>query len=105
MPKRTFDRNAPYQSIRNTSHITGYSQSAIRAGCKSGEIPHVMVGKEYRVNVPLFLDLLEEKSRESLKLDTKKGPTSAAIAGRAETADNTSIPVFHCTTEIEVVQP
>lgn len=80
MPKRTTDRTAPYQSIHNTSCITGCSQGAIRAGCKNGEIPHIKVGKEYRVNVPLFLELLEEKSRESLKLDIKKStPAIAAL--------------------------
>lgn len=81
MPKRTTDRSAPYQSIRNTSDITGLAQSAIRAGCKNGEIPHIMAGREYRINIRLFLELLEEKSRDCLNLDTKKIHTGAAIAG------------------------
>lgn len=100
MPKRTTDRTAPYQSIHNTSCITGYSQGAIRAGCKNGKIPHVMVGKEYRINVPLFLALLEEQSRDSLKLDAKKVHTSDCSAS-VDRGGNDSLqgvfPISHCT--------
>ena len=105
MPKRTFDPTAPYQSIRNTSYITGHSQNAIRTGCKNGEIPHVMVGKEYRVNVPLFLELLDEKSRESLKADIKKVHTSDCSVGVDRNGNDglqSVLPVSHYNTEIEV---
>lgn len=67
MPKRIFDRDAPFQSIRNTAAITGLSMCSIRAGLKAGEIPHVMCGKEYRVNIPLFLQQLETEAMASLK--------------------------------------
>lgn len=102
MPKRTTDRTAPYQSIRNTACITGYSQGAIRAGCKNGEIPHIKIGKEYRINVPLFLELLGDKSRESLKLDTKKVHASDCSAS-VDRGGNDSLqgvfPISHCTAE------
>ena len=62
MAKREFDKDAPFQSIRGTSYITGLSMGFIRAGCKSGEIPHVMCGKEYRINVPRFMEQLEAQS-------------------------------------------
>ena len=105
MPKRTTDRTAPFQSIRNTSYITGYSQNAIRAGCKKHEIPHVMVGKEYRINIPLFLEILEKKSRESLKLDTKKVHTSdcsASVDRGGNDGLQGVLPVSHYNTDIEV---
>lgn len=67
MPKRTSDRNAPFQSIRGTAEITGLAAGSIRAGCRAGKIPHIMQGKEYRVNVPLFLHQLDVASAASLR--------------------------------------
>ena len=68
MPKRTFDRAAPFQRINNTAYLTGLSAGYVRAGCKNGTIPHIMCGQEYRINVPLFLDILQ---KESMKGATK----------------------------------
>ena len=62
MSRTRIDRNAPFQSIRETSRITGLSQKYIRTGCKNGTIPHIMVGVDYRVNVPLFLEQLDLES-------------------------------------------
>ncbi len=45
MPKRTFDPTAPYQGINGAARISGISAGSIRAGCKVGKIPHVMVGR------------------------------------------------------------
>ena len=78
MPRRTFDPNAPYQSINNTAYLTGFSRGYIRDGCKSGTIPHVMCGQEYRVNVPLFLQQLETESAAS----TKKALTGGCSASK-----------------------
>lgn len=66
MPRTKADRNAPFQSIRETCAITGLSQLFIRNGCKNGSIPHIMVGNDYRVNVPLFLEQLNQQSKNSL---------------------------------------
>lgn len=67
MPKRTIDLSATYQSIRGASRISGLAQGYIRAGCKSGTIPCLRVGQEYRINMPLFLQHLEAESAASLK--------------------------------------
>jgi len=40
---------------------------SIRAGCRSGKIPFVMCGSEYRISMPLFLQQLEAEARDSLK--------------------------------------
>lgn len=61
-PKRTFDRNAPYQPINGAAAITGLSRWYIRDGCKRGKIPHLMVGGEYRVCMGLFLQQLEAEA-------------------------------------------
>ena len=68
MAKRTFDKTAPFQSIRNTSQLTGLAMGFIREGCKTGAIPHIMCGQEYRVNVPLFLQQLDAASMGAGKL-------------------------------------
>lgn len=62
MGKRNNDETAVFQSIRGTAYITGLSVGYIRAGCKAGEVPHIMVGQEYRINLPLFLKQLETQS-------------------------------------------
>ena len=66
MPRKKVDRNAPFQSIRETCNITGLSQLFIRNGCKNGTIPHIMIGADYRVNVPQFLEQLNQQSKDSL---------------------------------------
>lgn len=62
MPTRKFEPDAPYQSLRGACRITGLSVGFLREGCKTGVIPHIMCGKEFRVNVPLLLKQLEEES-------------------------------------------
>lgn len=68
MPRRTFDRAAPFQTIRGAAEITGLSMGSIRAGCKAGKIPFIMCGQEYRISMPLFLKKLEEEATASLKV-------------------------------------
>lgn len=58
----TIDRDAPYQSPRNAAYITGLSLRYIRDGCRSGTIPHIRVGSDFRVNMPLFLERLRVES-------------------------------------------
>lgn len=58
MRKKSIDYNAVFQPIRGASEITGLSQRFIRDGCKSGWIPHILCGTDYRVNMPLFLKQL-----------------------------------------------
>lgn len=67
MARRTIDLIAPYQSIRGASRISGLAQGYIRAGCRDGTIPCLRVGKEYRINMPLFLQQLEAESTANLK--------------------------------------
>lgn len=60
---KTVNTDAPFQSPRNAAIISGLSVAYIREGCKSGKIPHIRVGVDYRVNMPRFLDLLEKESQ------------------------------------------
>ena len=67
MSKRKTSLDAPYQSIAGASRLTGLSQGFIRAGCKTGTIPHIMCGGEYRICVPLWLKTLEAESAANMK--------------------------------------
>ena len=62
MAKRSFDAEAPYQSIRNAARITGLSAFFLRDGCKSGKIPHLKIGGEYRICMKLLLEQLEQEA-------------------------------------------
>ena len=70
-PKRKFDPDAPYQSISGASIITGLARGYIRDGCKSGKIPHLMVGGEYRVCMSLFLQQLEAEAAANMKSEVR----------------------------------
>ncbi len=61
--QKTIDRSAPMQSITGAAFLTGLSQSYIREGCKAGTIPHIRVGTDYRVNMPLFMEQLNRESK------------------------------------------
>ena len=58
----TIDRDAPYQSPRNAAYLTGLSVRYIRDGCRENRIPHLMVGSDFRVCMPLFLEQLQAES-------------------------------------------
>ena len=64
MPRRK-NLDAPFQSITGASYRTGISTAYIRSGCKDGTIPHIRVGTDYRVNMPLWLAQLNEQSAQN----------------------------------------
>lgn len=51
-----------YMNIEEAANYTGISKFYIRNGCKKNEIPHIMAGTKYLVNVPRFLELLEAQA-------------------------------------------
>lgn len=63
MRKKEIDRDAIFQSPRGAAIISGLSKRFILEGCKTGVIPHVMCGGDYRVNMPLFLAQLDAQSK------------------------------------------
>lgn len=69
MPKRKFDPDAPYQPINGASRITGLASGYIRDGCRSGKIPCLRIGQEYRVCMKLFLMQLENEAASSIRKD------------------------------------
>ena len=60
--QKTINRDAPFQSLRGAAYLTGLSVGFLRAGCKAGTVPHLRVGAEYRVNVPLLMQQLEAEA-------------------------------------------
>ena len=67
MAKRAFNKDAPFQSLRGASYLTGLSIGFLREGCKKNSIPHIMAGKEYRVNMPLFMEQLEAEAAANMR--------------------------------------
>ena len=66
MSKRAFEATAPFQSIRNAARITGLSAFYLRERCKARTIPVVMVGSEYRINMPLLLEQLAREAAQNI---------------------------------------
>lgn len=64
---RTNDRNARYQSISAAADITGLSTKYIRQGCIEKTIPHIRVGRDYRVDMQLFNEQLTNESLEGCR--------------------------------------
>lgn len=61
------DLAAPFLSPAGAARVTGMSVKWIREGCKAGNVPHIRVGTDYRVNVPRLLDQLNRESMESIR--------------------------------------
>ena len=53
-----------FETIAAVSRITGLSQYSIRAGCRNRTIPHIKAGCKYLINVPSFLEQLNQQSRQ-----------------------------------------
>ena len=58
-----WNSSAPYQKIKEACKTTGLSQYYLRAGCRDGSIPCIRCNGVYFVNVPAFLQQLEEQSK------------------------------------------
>ena len=54
----------PFQTVKETANTTGFSQFFIRNGVRAGTIPHIKVGEKFLINVPAFLQLMDEQSRK-----------------------------------------
>lgn len=51
---KTINPNARYQPLRGASYVSGFSRGYILNGCKTGDIPHIRVGVDYRVDMELW---------------------------------------------------
>lgn len=62
MRRSKIDPNAVFQRRRGAAEITGLSMEYLRQGCVDGTIPHIKVGSDYLINMPLFLEQLNAAS-------------------------------------------
>lgn len=60
--RKKFNRDSPFQSIVGAAYLTGLSAGFVRKGVRDGSIPHIKVGSDYRVNMPLWLAQLNQQS-------------------------------------------
>ena len=54
-----------YMTIRQTAKKTGLPECLIRRKMDEGNVPHIMSGSRPLLNVPLFLERLEQESKEN----------------------------------------
>ena len=50
---------APFQPLNAAAFMTGLSRWYLLEGCKAGSVPHIRVGSDYRINMPLLLEQLQ----------------------------------------------
>ena len=53
-----------FVTVKQAVNHTGLSEHYIRQQLQAGKIPHIMAGKKYLINLPLFKEMLEAQSRE-----------------------------------------
>lgn len=63
MRRKEIDPTAIFQRRRGAAAITGLSDKYIYEGCKNGTIPAIKCGSDWLINMPLFLEQLNEASR------------------------------------------
>lgn len=53
-----------FVTVKQAVKYTGLSEHYIRQQLQAGKIPHIMAGKKYLINLPLFKEMLDAQSRE-----------------------------------------
>lgn len=67
MSRKKIDKSAPFQSPTSAAAITGLSSRYLIQLCKDGKIPFIMVGNDFRINVPLLVEQLNEESKGMMR--------------------------------------
>lgn len=62
--KNNMNKQTPFMNIPDACKATGLSMHFLRTGCKTGEVPHVMSGNKYMVNIPALLRKLGAETDE-----------------------------------------
>lgn len=60
---RIIELQPHFVTVKEAVKCTGMSEHFVRDNLKSGKIPHIMVGKKYLINLPLFNEWLMDESR------------------------------------------
>lgn len=71
-----FNPDAVMQPIRYAARLTGLSMKTIRNGCREGTIPHIRIGNDYRVNMPLYIAQLARESRRAIYAEKESSLSS-----------------------------
>ena len=54
-----------YYSPREAAAISGLSQKALRAGCKEGRFPHIMAGRNYKIDLAGVFAVLDHEGKQT----------------------------------------
>ena len=63
--QKSISSTAPFQKIAEAARITGLSCHYLRRGCKSGDVPHIMSGNVYLINIPALLRKLDAEGEQA----------------------------------------
>ena len=55
-----------FQTINNASATLGVGQSNLRKGIKAGKIPHIRIGNRYYINIPLYIEQMNQQSKANM---------------------------------------
>ena len=64
--RRDYNPNAPFQTISDAVRSTGLSAYYLRAGCKTGTIPHIRSGSTYLIDVAALLQRLHAEAEQAV---------------------------------------
>lgn len=74
--RAAIDRNAVLQPIKAAAAITGLSQKYLRTGCRTGQIPHLKIGGDYRICMPEFIAQIQKESRRAIYAEKESSLSS-----------------------------
>lgn len=57
-----YDPSARFQSVNAECRLTGFSRGYIINGCRNDLIPHIMVGRDYRIDHHAWMDQLSREA-------------------------------------------
>jgi hypothetical protein len=56
-----------FVSPAKAAALTGLSEYSLRLGCHNGTVPHIRVGRLFKIDLPKLLEALHEQSCEGLR--------------------------------------
>lgn len=64
--RNTFDDTKRFQPVGNAAKLMGVSRPWLYNQCKEGKVPHIRVGRDYRVDMVLWTEMLAQQAKDSL---------------------------------------
>ena len=59
--RKNVDPGATFQTVTAVAKIMGFSRQYLMKNIKTGEIPHIRVGNQYYIHMPLYEEQLRKE--------------------------------------------